>query len=157
SEMTDDLTRPTETSPPNASAPEAAQPAAVETSEASDAAPAVTEPVQTGGRSGSTRVRWAIGLVVAGLAVAVAIGAFIVLGSRPVPEGLKYIPPDSMVVVEIRPDLPGDQLQKLGNLLAHFPGFKDQSTLADKLDETFSRLAGQASNGKLDYRVDLKP
>jgi hypothetical protein len=158
--MTDDLTPPTETSPPSmpaADAGQAGEPATVATSEALEAAPARTEAVQTGGRPGSTRVRWAIGLVVAGLAVAVAIGAFIVLASRPVPEALKYMPADSMVVVEIRPDLPGDQLQKLGNLLAHFPGFKDQSTLADKLDETFSRLAGQASNGKVDYRADLKP
>jgi hypothetical protein len=54
-------------------------------------------------------------------------------------------------------DLPGDQMQKLGNFLAHVPGFQDQSTLGDKLDEGLSRLVSSASENKLDYRTDLKP
>ena len=163
--MTDDLTRPIET-PPGAEpampgeappAAEGAAPAAEGAAPAdSQAAPAGPEGVASGGAPGANRRRWAVGVGVAGLAVAVAIGAFIVLGSRPMPEALKYIPADAAFVVEVRMDLPGDQLQKLGNLLAHFPGFLDQATLPDKIDEALSRLVGQADPG-IDYRADLKP
>ena len=66
---------------------------------------------------------------------AIAIGAILLFGSRPVPEALKYIPADAAVVVELRPELPGDQLQKLGNLLAHVRllGLRDGSLDADAL------------------------
>ena len=175
--MTDDPTRPTDTpaeptdTPPAADAAAEPQPEAAAAPEAASAQPApdpsaemsngaTTPPATTQAVTavpGANRARWAIGLGIAGLAVAAAIAAFIVLGSRPVPEALKYIPADAAMVVEIRPELPGDQLQKLGNLLAHFPGFKDQSTLPAKLDETFSRLVGAGSGGVVDYRADLKP
>src|SRR4051794_967687 len=81
-----------------------------------------------GGASGGRR-RWIAGGAVAVAAVAATAAAVFVLGSRPTPEALRYIPGDSSVVVELRFDVPGDQLQKVGNLLAHFPGFKDQSSL----------------------------
>ena len=54
-------------------------------------------------------------------------------------------------------DLPGDQLQKLGNLLAHFPGFADQSTLPAKIDESLSKLIQQGGNSAIDYARDIKP
>jgi hypothetical protein len=157
--MTDDLTRPIETPPPpdqptpGAAEPTPAQPAPAESTFA-EPTPAGTQPVVAA--PGPNRVRWAIGLGVAALAVIVAIGAFLVLSSRPAPEALKYIPADAAVVAEIRMDLPGDQLQKLGTFLAHFPGFLDQATLPDKIDESLSRLVGQAGKG-VDYRTDLKP
>jgi len=105
----------------------------------------------------ANRARWAIGLGVAGLAVVAVIAAFLMLGSRPTPPALTYIPADAVLVVEVRPDLPGDQLQKLGNVLAHFPGFADQSTLPEKLDESFAQLLGRASGGSVDYVADIKP
>jgi hypothetical protein len=107
--------------------------------------------------AGANRARWAIGLGIAGLAIVAVIAAVLTLGSRPTPPALTYIPADAVLVVELRPDLPGDQLQKLGNLLAHFPGFADQSTLPDKLDESFTQLLGRASGGSVDYRADIKP
>ena len=137
--MTDDATIRME-APDQATSPAATQP--------------VLHPVQGPGPS---RARWAIGIGVAGLAIAGIIAAVIVLGSRPTPPALTYIPANAIVVVELRPDLPGDQMQKLGTLLAHFPGFADTSTLPDKLDETFAQLFGSASNGGVDYRGDIKP
>src|SRR4029078_6103811 len=53
--------------------------------------------------------------------------------------------------------LPGDQMQKLGNLLAHFPGFADQSTLPAKIDESLSRRVKQTGPSGLDYVRDIKP
>jgi hypothetical protein len=119
-------------------------------------APVTTQPA-TPVLPGGSRARWAIGLGVAALAIAVIAAAVIVFGSRPTPPALTYIPADAVMVAEIRPDLPGDQLQKVGNLLAHFPGFADQSTLDSKLDESFAQLFGRASDGRLDYRTDIKP
>ena len=157
--MTDDTTR--EVHQPPEAAP--AQPPAPPT-EGSDAAgaPASTTGVATTAATaqpvaGGSRARWAIGLGVAGLAVAAIVAAIVVFGSRPTPPALTYIPAGAVMVVEVRPDLPGDQLQKLGNLLAHFPGFADQSTLPDKLDESFAQLFSRASGGGVDYRADIKP
>ncbi|NJD29341.1 MAG: DUF3352 domain-containing protein [Chloroflexi bacterium] len=106
---------------------------------------------------GSSRGRWLIALAVAGAAVALLIAAVVLLGGRQTPEALRYIPADAVVVAELRLDLPGDQLQKVGNLLAHFPGFADQSTLGQKLDEAGDRLLANLSQGEVSYTGDLKP
>src|SRR5512140_3173324 len=105
----------------------------------------------------TAQARWLIGGAVAAGAVVVAIGAALLLSSRPMPEALKYVPGNAAVVAELRLDLPGDQLQRVGNLLAHFPGFKDQSTLSAKLDETLDRLVKGATSNASDYTTKLKP
>jgi len=115
-----------------------------------------TTPVRTAGGM-AAKTRWLIGGGAAVGAIVAAVAAYLVLSARPVPEALTYVPGDSVVVAELRLDLPGDQLQHIGNLLAHFPGFKDQSTLPAKIDETLNRLVGAASNGSVDYQKNLKP
>ena len=160
--MTDDATRPTETPPSDdqpgpgstagepgtTPAPEAAGTSTMDTIMAGSSGPAA---------SSAGRIRWLIALGVAALAIAVAIGAILVLGGRPTPEALKYIPGDAAVVAEVRMDLPGDQMEKVGNLLSHFPGFKDQTTLTDKIDEALSRLVTSSGAGGVDYKTDIKP
>ena len=148
--MTDDATRKDEHPEPASAAPAATDAAQV-------GGGATATPVVTAASGGPNRARWAIGLGIAGLAIVAVIAAVLTLGSRPTPPALTYIPADAVLVVELRPDLPGDQLQKLGNLLAHFPGFADQSTLPDKLDESFTQLLGRASGGSVDYKADIKP
>ncbi|HET9852910.1 MAG TPA: DUF3352 domain-containing protein, partial [Candidatus Limnocylindrales bacterium] len=154
--MTDDQTHAYETPPPEPApepAPESPPPSAPLPA-ASEPMPAAAPAVAPRGN----RTRWIVGLGLAGIVVALTAGALIVLNSGSTsPEALKYIPANSAMVAEVRMDLPGDQMQKLGNFLAHFPGFQDQSTLGDKLDEGISRLVGSASEGELDYRTDLKP
>ena len=155
--MNDDPTRRDEPIEPVETPSEpAAQATPVSATEPVAARPAGS-PATSGIPAPASRLRWVIALGIAGLAIVVGLGAFVLLGSRPTPEALKYIPAEAAMVAEVRMDLPGDQLQKLGNLLAHFPGFKDQSTLPDKIDESFSRLLGQATNGSVDYRGDVKP
>jgi hypothetical protein len=105
----------------------------------------------------TARARWLIGGGVAGVAVIIAVAAALILSSRSVPEALKYVPGNSVVVAELRLDLPGDQLQKVGNVLAHFPGFKDQSILPSKIDEALDRLVKDVSNGSTDYSTNLQP
>jgi hypothetical protein len=156
--MTDDLTRPIETPPA-----EPAIPAAPVVPEGAAAAPAPTTapaataavtPVMTGG---SSRGRWIIGLGAVALAIAVTIGAVLAFGQPAAATALQYVPGDSAVVVEIRLDLPGDQMQNLGSALAHFPGFADPSTLSTKLDEALDKFVAMASDGKASYVTDLKP
>ena len=91
------------------------------------------------------------------MAIAAVIAGVILLGKQPAPEALRYIPADSVIVGELRLDLPGDQLEKVGNVLAHFPGFKDQSSLPQKLDEALGRLVQSATSGGADYQTDVKP
>ncbi|HUQ44129.1 MAG TPA: DUF3352 domain-containing protein [Candidatus Limnocylindria bacterium] len=165
--MTDDVTRPIETSGLEAAPPSPANEAAVAPS-ADPAAlvpgadPAAATPSwnvvgDTPVASSAGRGRWIVALGVAGAAIALTVGALFLLGGRSSPEALKYIPNDAAVVAELRLDLPGDQLQKAGNLLAHFPGFQDQSTFGDKIDEALSRFVSEATESGADYRGDIKP
>lgn len=103
------------------------------------------------------RRRWIVGGLVAAVAIVGAVAVVLILGAKPLPEALRYLPADSVVVLELRPELPGDQRQHLGNLLAHFPGFADQSTLTKKLDETFERIVSEATDGSVDYATRVKP
>ena len=153
--MTDSLSDDTTAVPATASAtPPAPEPAP-------DAEPTptplATPPGPVSHATGASGRRWLIAFGVAGLVLGVTAIALILLGSRPTPEALRYIPANMPVVAELRVDLPGDQLQKVGNLLAHFPGFKDQSTLTSKLDEALARITTQASNGSASYATDVKP
>jgi Protein of unknown function (DUF3352) len=145
-------------------APPAVEPAPIDRATAYTAEPATDTAAAGAGAvaptraaAGATRARWLIAAVVVVAALAVVAGAAILLGSRQTPEALSYVPADMMVVTELRMDLPGDQLQKVGNLLAHFPGFKDQSTLGQKITESLSKLTTRASNGTVDYATKIQP
>ena len=105
----------------------------------------------------SSRTRWAVAGLVSVLAIAGTVAAALILGAKPLPEAFRYLPENSVIVAEIRPDLPGDQRQHLGNFLAHFPGFADQSNLSAKIDETLDRLVSSASSGSVDYATRIKP
>ncbi|HEY4228131.1 MAG TPA: DUF3352 domain-containing protein [Candidatus Limnocylindrales bacterium] len=107
---------------------------------------------------GAGRLRWIVAGAVVALAVAVTVGAMVLFGRSATPTALQYIPADAAIVGEIRMDLPGDQLQRLGNLLAHFPGFADQSTLSTKIDQSMKRLLNTGtSQAGIDYVADVKP
>jgi uncharacterized protein DUF3352 len=129
--------------PPTTNAPEVVTPA-----------PAVAVQRERGG----SRVRWGIALVVTLLVVAVSAAAFSLLAGQTAPSKLLgYVPADSVVYGEVRLDLPGDQRQKLGEFLAKFPGFADQSTLDAKLDEAFDRVIRGATKDSQDYTTKIKP
>jgi hypothetical protein len=106
--------------------------------------------------AGASKARWFVALGVVAVAIAVVIGALTFFGKPSSPEAFGYIPGDAAVVMELRMDLPGDQLQNAGNLLAHFPGFQDQSTLPTKIDEALKRLL-QNAGSSVDYDKIVKP
>jgi hypothetical protein len=117
---------------------------------------AVPSPVpQSRGRVG---LRWAVALVVVALVVsASAAGAWFLAGQSTATTLARWLPADTVAFAEVRLDLPGDQRQQLGNFLAHFPGFADQSILDDKLAETWDRLLRGATDGKHDFSSEIRP
>ena len=69
----------------------------------------------------------------------------------------RWAPADSIVYVEARFDLPGDQHAKAAQFLAAFPGFADPASLDAKLGELYDKAIKSASDGKADYSTDIKP
>lgn len=171
--MTDDQTQQHEPNPAQPPAPppasDAAAPDGVTTDATAPAAPAgpatspdsttsgATAPVAATTTAGASKARWLVAFGVAGVAIVAAIAAMLLFSRPSTPEALGYIPGDAAFVMEVRMDLPGDQMQNVGNLLAHFPGFQDQSTLTQKIDLALSRLVASAPGTSIDYQTEVKP
>ena len=65
--------------------------------------------------------RWGLALVLTAVLLgALATGATL-LTTPTQPEALRFVPSGSAIVVELRPDLPGDQRAALGTLPCPFP------------------------------------
>ena len=121
--------------------------------------PAVATTAVPVAASGGSKGRWFVALAVAVVAIGAAIAGFMLLNAKTTPEALAYVPADAAFVFEIRPDLPGDQMEQVGKFIAHFPGFADLSTIDQKVDEAFTRLVRNAggSGAGVDYVTDIKP
>jgi Protein of unknown function (DUF3352) len=108
--------------------------------------------------SPSRRFRWTVaGAVVLCLALVTAAGAYVLSGAS----GTKSLtasmaPKNSVVFVELRTDLPGDQHQKLADFMSHFPGFADRAQFDNALDELLNRITGSVSPD-LAYTSAFKP
>ena len=118
--------------------------------------PAPVRPA-TGSGSGSGW-RWAIAGA-ATVLVLLVVGAVLVL-ARPqagAPSAMAhYVPADAATYFELRLDLPGDQEQQLAEFMTHFPGFADQASFNEKLDESLAQLL-RSSNSGLDWQADVQP
>src|SRR5664279_6518934 len=107
-------------------------------------------PRQDGASMGGARsprpaglLRWGVALVVVALVVDAAL-----------PEAKRIVPTDTVVYLEGRADLPGDQRQNVGNIIARFPGFKDQASLDAKIDQALEQLLQKSG---ISWTTDLKP
>ena len=67
-----------------------------------------------------------------------------------------YVPADTGAYAELRLDLPGDQKDNLASFMSHFPGFADQASFQQKLDETLNTVL-QRAYPSLDWNTDVKP
>jgi hypothetical protein len=105
----------------------------------------------------ASRFRWAVAAFVTLIVLAASAGGFAILSAGAATSALVgYVPADSVGYLELRLDAPGDQRQNAANLLSHFPGFADQSTLGTKLDEALDQLIGDASAGKQSFTGNVK-
>ena len=103
-------------------------------------------PVRLGARSG--RMRWAAALgIVLIVSLATVAGAFVLSGAGGAARSLTAgnAPKESVVFVDLRADLPGDQHQKLADFMSHFPGFKDRAQFDNAYDEILNRLTSAIS------------
>ena len=103
-------------------------------------------PVRLGTRSG--RLRWVVALgVVLIVALLTVGGAFVLSGAGGTAKSLTAgsAPKDSVVFVDLRADLPGDQHQKLADFMSHFPGFKDRAQFDGAFDDILNRLTSEVS------------
>jgi hypothetical protein len=117
-----------------------------------------TAPVEPALAVRPARRRWAVAGLVALVVVALsAAGLFALVGATNSSLVSAWTPADAVVYLEVRGDLPGDQRQNLGRFLAHFPGFADQATLDQKIDETLDRLIDGMSGGKRNWSKDIRP
>ena len=154
-----------ESTPPASAWPPPADPALppIESTEPGAAAPAQAvhrdEGAAFAARTGrSNIVRWAIALVGVALVLGVTAAVFALTAGRPnVSTAVGYMPDNVVQYAEYRLDLPGDQRQKVAEFLSVFPGFKDQSTFDQKLDETFDKIVAAVSSNEQTYTADIKP
>jgi len=113
-------------------------------------------PVRLGTSSG--RLRWAVAM---GIVLIVSLmtlgGAFVLSGAGGAAKSLTAgsAPKESVVFVDLRTDLPGDQYQKLADFMSHFPGFKDRTQFDGAIDDILNRLTSEISPD-LTYTSALK-
>jgi hypothetical protein len=129
-----------------------------------DAAAATTAPTPTArvrptvrANPAGSRFRWVVASVVTAAVLVVSTLGFMILSAGAATSALVgYVPANSVGYVELRLDAPGDQRQNAANLLSHFPGFADQSTLGTKLDEALDQLVGNLSGGRQTFTGNIK-
>ncbi len=99
--------------------------------------------------------RWGVALVTLAVVVGVVSVAAAFLAAGAQGSAVRgWLPADTVAYLELRADLPGDQRAKVGDILAKFPGFADQSSLDAKIDEALDRiLEGSGSS----WTRDIKP
>ena len=100
-------------------------------------------------------LRWGVALVVVALVVgAVSVGTILLASGAATSSIEGWIPSGTVAYLEGRADLPGDQRQNVGNIIAKFPGFKDQASLDAKIDQALDQLLQKSG---ISWTTDLKP
>jgi len=100
-------------------------------------------------------LRWGVALVVVALLVGVVSVGTVLLASGAGTSAIEgWIPSGTVVYLEGRADLPGDQRQNVGAIIAKFPGFKDQASLDAKIDLALDQVLQKSG---ISWTTDLKP
>jgi hypothetical protein len=103
-------------------------------------------------------LRWLVAAAIVVLVAASASAAFFLVAGAASPSTVaRWAPADSIMYLEARFDLPGDQHAKAGQFLAAFPGFADPASLDAKLAEVYDKAIRSATDAKNDYSTDIKP
>ncbi|MEX2547308.1 MAG: DUF3352 domain-containing protein [Chloroflexota bacterium] len=109
-----------------------------------------------GGRN--SRWRWIAAGIATLLVVALIGGTLMFLGGRPATPSLvaQFAPANAAIYTELRLDLPGDQRDRLASFMSNFPGFADQASFQQKIDETLAN-ALRSTNTGLEWQRDISP
>ena len=94
------------------------------------------------------KLRWVVAIAVVTVVTLVsAAGVFFLSGGGGAAKSLTAgnAPQETLVFVDFRTDLPGDQHQKLADFMTHFPGFKDRAQFENAFDELLNRVTSQIS------------
>lgn len=104
-------------------------------------------------------IRWIVALLATVLVVVTGAGlAMLATGGRTTAaQGPTFLPPDTMVYLESRLDLPGDQRDNLIAFIGKFPGFADPAAFDLKVNDTLDRLTRDSTQGEYTYTGDIKP
>ena len=97
---------------------------------------------------GTSRFRWAIALgVVLCVALVTAGGAFVLSGASGAAKSLTAgnAPKNTIMFVDLRMDLPGDQHEKLADFMSYFPGFADRAQFDNAYDEILNEITSAIS------------
>jgi hypothetical protein len=126
-----------------------------------ETSPIVTRPIdpdtsQSRSGGGGSRLRWLVAGIATIFVVAIVGGALFLAAPRNGTPGLgaHYTPAGTSAYMEMRLDLPGDQKNNLAQFASHFPGFADQASFQQKIDETISSIV---KNTGIDWNNDVKP
>jgi hypothetical protein len=100
-----------------------------------------------------------VALLATALVVVTGAGlAMLATGSRTTAaQGPTFLPPETMVYMETRLDLPGDQRENLIAFMGKFPGFADPAAFDLKVNDTLDRLTRESTQGEYSYAADIKP
>jgi len=135
-----------------------AEPAGAPPEPTDETAPAAvrTEPVIPAPRARpGGLLRWGVALgVLAVMIGVVSVGAVLLAAGSRASAVQGWLPSGTLVYLEVRADLPGDQRQNLSDFLSKFPGFRDQAALDQKLDTLVDELFRKAD---VSYTAEIKP
>ena len=85
-------------------------------------------------------LRWLVAAAIVVLVAASASAAFFIMTGAASPSTVaRWAPADTIIYMEARFDLPGDQHAKAGQFLSAFPGFADPASLDAKLGELYDK------------------
>jgi hypothetical protein len=105
-------------------------------------------------------LRWAVAAIAIVLVATASYAGYRLLAASQSSAGASLAglaPKSAVVYAEVHLDAPGDQHQKLGAFLAHFPAFGNASDLDARLTELYDKLLTRVSNGKMTWSADVAP
>jgi hypothetical protein len=106
----------------------------------------------------SRRFRWGVAVAVVAIVSLITVGGTFVLSGAAGARSLtaSVAPQTTVLFMEVRSDLPGDQRSKLADFMSHFPGFADRSQFDSRWDELLNQLTLRFSPD-LGYTSAFKP
>ena len=103
-------------------------------------------------------LRWLVAAAIVVLVAASASAAFFIMAGAASPSTVaRWAPADSIVYVEARFDLPGDQHAKAGPVPGRVPGLRRPGQPRHQARRALRQGDQSASDGKADYSTDIKP